>query len=67
MFVAKNVRRTRVARQSAILHQRVGLIGADGGRGAARLDGLEVLHKAIFLRDALRCQRQTHLQRKLIF
>ena len=41
----------------AVLRQRAGLVGADGGRGAERLDRLEVLHEAVLLRHALRRQR----------
>ena len=42
-----------------VLGESSGFIGADGGGGAKRLDGLQVLYQTIFRRHSLGCQGET--------
>ena len=44
----------------AILRERARLVGADGGGGAERLDGLQVLDEAVLLGHALGGEREAH-------
>lgn len=45
----------------AVLGQRARLVGADGGGGAERLHGLQVLYQAVLLGHSLGSESQTHL------
>ncbi len=50
-----------VSNRHPILGQGPGFVRADGGRGAKRLDGLQVLDKTVLLRHPLRAQREHYL------
>ena len=50
-----------VRHRHAVLRQRAGLVGADSGRGAERLDSLQVLHQTVLAGHTLGGQGQTHL------
>lgn len=51
-----------VSHRHAVLRQRAGLIGADGGSGSQSLHRLQVLHQAVLTSHTLGREGQTNLR-----